>query len=141
MFGLFDKADVNIKIPNQVIMEDEIECIVEIFPKSETKLRKIEIELYCQETAIFRGTTSRYYHNKVHSDLRFPANETVLQPDSPLTIKALFVLPPFTTPTILTHNHRVEWFFRVRLDVPWWPDTRAEKQIVVHPCMLTTEIF
>ena len=141
MFGLFDKAEIRIDVPKTVLMEEEFTCTFSIFPKSRTKLRKIEVELYCQETAISRGTTDTYYHNNVHNDLRIPVEECEITPENPLEFKESFQLPPFTTPTIHTHNHRVEWFVRARLDVPWWPDTRKMAQIFVYPCMVTSEIY
>lgn len=136
MFGLFDKANVEIQTSPFIIMEDDIDCRIRIIPNSDADLRKIEVELYCQETAISRGTTDSYYRRKVFSDLRAPEKETRITRGNPLEFSLNFKLPPFTTPSIYCRNHFVEWFIRVRLDVPLWPDTRAEKAIFITPCMI-----
>lgn len=141
MFGLFDKADVTITIPENLIMEESFECKVDIIPKSDASLRKIEIEMFCQETAITRSTTNTYYRRNVFSDLRIPVKETQLRKGQPVQYRETFKLPNFSTPTIYVLNHYVEWFVRVRLDVPWWPDTRQEKSFLVHPFIVVPELF
>lgn len=140
MFGLFDKAEVSIDVPDRVLMEDEIPCEISIVPKSKANLRKIEVELFCQETAITRGTTDSYYRKVVYNDLRTPRKETKLRAGETIIIRETFRLPAFTTPTIYTYNHYVEWFIRVRLDVPWWPDTRKQQPIAVLPFKLAPEV-
>lgn len=135
MFGLFDKADVTVNLPPVLNMEDQFDCQIDIMPKSDANLRKIEVEFFCQETAISRGSTDSYYYKKVFNDLRIPFNETKLKKGQPLTVREHFSLPKLSTPTILAANHRVQWFVRVRLDVPWWPDTRRENEIKVLPIL------
>jgi hypothetical protein len=136
MFGLFDKADVEITLPMYVNMEDTFDCVIEIVPKTDISLRKIELELFCQETSVSRGTTDSYSRNKVFSDLRTPRGKTKLFANELLRHKEVFRLPQFTTPTIKTYNHFVEWFIYVRLDVPWWPDTRVQKELTILPFLV-----
>lgn len=140
MFGLFDKAEVNFHLPDRVLMEETIECVIDIAAKSDAKLRKIEVELFCKETAITRGTSSHYSYNTAYNDLRIPVGETYLRQGESFQLRETFQLPAFTTPTMKGSNHMVEWFVRLRLDVPWWPDTRAEREFVVLPCIVTPEV-
>jgi len=140
MSGFFDKADITIQLPDKIIMEDTFDCTVNINPRSDANLRKIEVELYCQETAISRGTTDCYYRKKVYSDERIPQQEVKMRAGFPIQIKERFQLPPMTTPTIQTTNHFVEWFVRIRLDVPWWPDTRKEEMLYVLPFIVNSEL-
>lgn len=139
--GFFDKADVTITMPATAIMEDDFECEIKVFPKSDAKLRKIEIAFVCQETAISRGTTDHYYRTDVYSDIRIPQKDIQIRKDYDLVFTEKFKFPPFTTPTIYEHNHRVEWLVRVRLDVPWWPDTRHSQAIRVLPFLVAPELF
>lgn len=140
MFGLFDKANLTIKVPDQLMMEEAFECVVLVEPKSDANLRKIEIELYCQETACSRGTTDTYSHKKVFKDERVPRKDFKLKKGQALEFREKFRLPELSTPTIRCSNHWVEWFVRVRLDVPLWPDTRGEAGFTVLPMLKVPEI-
>lgn len=138
MFGLFDKADVEIIVPDAVLMEEAFECVVKVNPKSDANLRKIEMEFFCQEKAITRGTTDYTSYKKIFSDERIPQNEIKIQKGRALEYKEVFQLPALSPPTMRANNHFVEWFLRVRLDVPFWPDTRKEAMVVVLPALLTS---
>jgi len=140
MFGITDKAEVKINIPQRIFMEDVIDCVIEITPKSRASLRKIEVELFCTEKAISRGTTDRYYRKKVYSDLRIPRNQIEIRPGRFIELREQFQLPPLTTPTIRCYNHMVEWHIRVGLDVPWWPDTRAQIMFPILPVLIVPEL-
>lgn len=135
MAGFFDKADVEITVPDKVLMGDKIDCIVKVSPKSDALLRKIEMELYCQETAISRGKTDTYFQKKVYSEERSPEKDIRITKGQVLEYNEVFQLPALCTPTMFGHNHQVEWFFRVRLDVPLWPDTREEVSLKVLPAI------
>lgn len=139
MFGLFDVALLKIEIPEYVMMEDSIECIIEIDPSKKTPIRKVELELYGMETAIRRATTDAYYRNRIFSDVRIPIGKTSLTPGKRESFREIFRLPDLTAPTILASNHRIQWFVRARIDVPWWPDTRMQKEFRVLPCLCVPE--
>ncbi|MDQ7822588.1 MAG: hypothetical protein RDV48_07300 [Candidatus Eremiobacteraeota bacterium] len=131
MTGIFDKADITVTSPFQVNMGDEIPCEVTVTPQCQAKLRKIEVGLFCKETGISRGTSDSYYRKDVYTDNREAIGETTLMPGIPVTIKEAFSLPTLSAPTYNGKNHMVNWELRVRLDVPWWPDTRYTKEIIV----------
>ncbi|MCD4782693.1 MAG: hypothetical protein K8T10_02565 [Candidatus Eremiobacteraeota bacterium] len=140
MFGITDKAGINIKVPQRIIMEDVIDCVIEITPFSKATLRKIEVELFCRETAISRGTSDRYYRKTIYSDLRTPRNQTEIRRGRYIEIREAFQLPPLTTPSFYCRNHMIEWFIRVRLDVPWWPDTRVQELINILPFIVVPDL-
>jgi len=139
MFGLFDKAEVTIKLPKHTVMEDNVQCVVEVLPKSDANLRKIEIELFCQETAVSRGTTDSYYNKKIFSDIRVPKKNFEIRRGMSLKFMEDFKLPEFSTPTMEAENHWVKWLLRVRLDVPLWPDTREELELIVLPFLVVPD--
>ncbi|MHC9540311.1 MAG: hypothetical protein AB9903_12405 [Vulcanimicrobiota bacterium] len=130
---VFDKADITVQIPDSVGMGVTVTCEVTIEPTAQATLRKIEIGCFCQETAISRGSSDSYYRKDVHSDNRIMENQVELRPHQPLHYKLSFPLPELSVPTFNGHNHMVNWYIRVRLDVPWWPDTRYKKEFRVLP--------
>ncbi|MBI2267408.1 MAG: sporulation protein [Armatimonadetes bacterium] len=132
----FDKAKIQIDAPPEKNLGEEVSCEVIVTPKTRAKLRKIEISLACVETAISRGTTDTTSHKTVLEDIRVPAKDVTLAPGEVLCYKETFRIPPEAPPAMGGNNHYVNWQIKVRLDVPWWPDTRAEKSLRVNPTVV-----
>lgn len=130
---IFDKAEIIFNVPSSTGMGGEISCEFTILPKKNAKFRKIEAGLFCQETAITRGSSDSYLRKDVYTDNRIVQNATTIQADSILMFKQVFKLPDHYPPTFHGQNHMIDWMIRVRLDVPWWPDTRFKQEFNVLP--------
>lgn len=131
-FNLF-KATISIDMPGMVKLGDDVPCVVKIAPTDNSRVKKIELTFSCRETAISRGSTDTYYHKNVIEDLRGVSNEIELQPGFELIYNEIFKVPLLAPPSFHGSNHLIRWYLGVRLDVPWWPDTIQERELIVFP--------
>ncbi|GEM_PF-1978355 len=129
----FDKANITVQVPESVGMGATVDCEVTIEPLAQSTLRKIEIGCFCQETAVSRGSSDSYYRKDVYADNRTMDDKVELRQNHPQHYSLSFTLPELSIPTFNGRNHMVNWYIRVRLDVPWWPDTKCWQEFRVLP--------
>lgn len=137
---MFSRANITIEAPSTLNLGSELSTKVNIAVSKKTKVRNVTLELACVEHAIVRGTSDSHYRRDVFSDLREVIGKTVLQVGQTFEFEEDFQIPVHGGPTYSARNHSVYWELRVRLDVPWWPDTRANQRIKVLPVRLEAAV-
>ncbi len=133
---MFSRANIEIQAPSTLNLGSSFTAEIGIAVSKKTKVRNVTLELACVEHAIVRGTSDSHYRRDVFSDLRELIGRSVLQVGQSFDYVEDFQIPVTGGPSYAGRNHSVYWELRVRLDVPWWPDTRASHRIKVLPVRL-----
>lgn len=131
--SIFARAEIEVEAPDGVQMGDAVPCIVRIRPTRDTQVRKILVEFACEEMGIVRGTSNSYYYHDAHLDSRKVQGQSTVHKGQSYEYRETFQIPPAGPPTFHGQNHSVYWEIRVRVDIPWWPDSRHERQVRVDP--------
>jgi hypothetical protein len=136
MFGILDPVDLQISVPMYVAMGEAFSCAIDIMPKVPITIKKVEVELFCIETAVTRGETDLSDSRKVFGDVKVPGRDVKVKRDQGTQYKGAFILPPMSPPTISAPNHSVDWWVTAKIEIPFMPEIRKEVPVVVLPCFL-----
>lgn len=134
--SIFDRAEVVVDAPERLNLGVRFPCRVTIVPKKSTRVRKVLLEWVLVEEAIVRGTSDSTYRTDGFVDARTPIGATTLEMGRTYELAEEFSVPLLGPPTFYGANHSTYWILRLRLDVPWWPDTRSQRLIKVEPCLV-----
>lgn len=130
------KAKIFIEVPQLVIMEEPVKCLVCVVPRGDVDIQRLSVEMVCLETGVSRGTTDHYSTKESYREVRIPVSNTLLKAREEYRYNLMFKLPELSTPTISAKNHWVEWFIRVKLDVSFLVKQKTEQKFTVIPYML-----
>jgi hypothetical protein len=94
-------------------------------------VRRVKIVLEGREEARYRRGTDT--HTDRETFLSLPIVDTA----QPFEIEgggsASFAVPADTVPSFRADNNKIVWSLKVHCDLPNWPDTDDEYEVVVHP--------
>lgn len=133
---IFGMAEVVIDTPERLNLGESFSCRVTLVPTKRTKVRKVLLEWALIEEAIVRGTSDSTYRTDGFLDSRTPIGATTLEAGRSYELAEQFAVPLTGPPTFYGANHSTYWCVRLRLDVPWWPDTRAQRLVKVEPTLV-----
>lgn len=94
-------------------------------------VRRVKIVLEGREEARYRRGTD------THTDRETFLSLPVVDTEQPFEIagggSASFTVPADTSPSFQADNNRIVWSLKVHCDLPNWPDTDDEYEVVVRP--------
>lgn len=100
------------------------------FTNQAAGVRRLSIVLQGREEAQYRrGTTT-------HTDRETFATVTVIDTSEPFTIangSASFGVPADAVPSFKAHHNKIIWSLKVSCDIPHWPDSEEEYEVLVGP--------
>lgn len=94
------------------------------------RVRRLRVLLEGREEARYRRGTSTYTDKNVFTSL------TVIDAAEAYTIASgstSFQMPMDTAPSFQAENNKIVWQLKVTCDIPGWPDSEDEYEIVVKP--------
>jgi hypothetical protein len=94
------------------------------------RIRRLTLVLEGREEAQYRRGTSTYTDREVFATL------TVLDSVQPFEIREgsiSFGIPPGTVPSFTADHNKIRWALKAHCDIPGWPDSDDEYEILVKP--------
>ena len=134
------KLEVNFAIPNYEIHGTTVEGVqpgerlegeVLFHPFEDVNCRGVFIEIGHHEKG--RGTP---YENRLVQSMIF---EGSLRRNQPFSHHILFQIPDSVPPSYSGEYVTIEWFVRIRLDIPFWFDKREEFPFKVIPKLVKSK--
>jgi hypothetical protein len=95
-----------------------------------SRVRRLSIVLQGREEAQYRRGTD------THTDRETFATLTVIDTGEPFTIangSASFGVPADSVPSFKADHNKIVWSLKVTCDIPGWPDSEEEYEVVVRP--------
>jgi hypothetical protein len=95
-----------------------------------SRVRRLSVVLQGREEAQYRRGTD------THTDRETFATLTVIDTGEPFTIangSASFGVPADTVPSFKAEHNKIVWSLKVTCDIPGWPDSEEEYEVVVRP--------
>ncbi len=92
-------------------------------------LKSVAYTLILRETATYQqgtSTVTEHHDNIIDERVEF---EVHVDPNSPIDEPLTFTIPPDAMHTFETERNKLNWFLRVSLDIPSFPDFRREYRL------------
>jgi hypothetical protein len=94
-------------------------------------VRRVKIVLEGREEARYRRGTDT--HTDRETFLSLPIVDTAQSFEIEDGGSASFAVPADTVPSFRADNNKIVWSLKIHCDLPNWPDTDDEYEVVVHP--------
>jgi len=94
-------------------------------------VRRVKITLEGREEARYRRGTDT--HTDRETFLSLPIADTAQPFEIENGGSASFAVPADTVPSFRADNNKIVWSLKIHCDLPNWPDTDDEYEVVVHP--------
>jgi hypothetical protein len=117
----------------QVRRGDRLELTYTQEFKKKTRIQSVTISFAMRETVTYTTSseTKTISYSWVFVDEQRPGR--VMQPGALLEENIFFDIPPQAMHTFVTRHNRIQWFARVKVDIPQGPDINNIYEIIVLP--------
>ncbi len=101
--------------------------------KSNVNVQRILVQLLQRESATYRRGTDTYTvtHEEVATEFEIPARP--FRRGETLYDNRSLQIPRTAMHTFKARNNKIQWFLRLKIEVPGWPDLNQEYQLLVLP--------
>ncbi len=113
------------------------EYILHVAQHGRLKLRRLRIELCCEEETFFRqGTDVRVERQEAFSEVLFTERDVTVDPQVPWAQQLCFVLPANVMHSFVGSHNAIRWKIVVIGESRPWPSFCRSFPVVVHPIAL-----
>ncbi len=120
--------------PRSIHPGGQITCEVRLQPPQPVVIKRVRAMIWCEESTIHDlGTNEITRTSKVYKERTDVSQRVLLHPGELTTLSAQLLVPADAPLSFSTCNNKVEWFARVRVDVPWCPDWVEQYDLTVRP--------
>ena len=110
------------------------ECQLYVAQCGRLRLRRLKIELCCEEETFFRqGTDVRVERAEAFSEVLFSDRDVTVDPQVPWEQQLRFVLPPSAMHSFVGSHNAIRWKIVVSGETRPWPSFCRNFPVVVHP--------